>query len=123
MQSSIEYIVHQIDAVGIHTTLSKLEAIVKAPESKNVQSAVLSILNLSTIVHPLNCLLQQEQACARQFQESRQSLTSSKLLVHYDLSLPLRLAADVFAYGLRAIISHVMPTRLITQSHTYLELC
>ena len=119
-----QYLGHQINAEGIHTTQSKLEAIVKVPEPKNLQElhSFLGLLNyyskyisnLLTIVHPLNCLLQQERMwtwnadCACAFQQSKQILTSLKLLVHYDPLLPLQLAANASAYGLGAVISHVM---------------
>ena len=35
-------------------------------------------------------------------------LTSTNVLVHYDVNLPLRLACDASAYGVGAVISHVM---------------
>ena len=69
MQESVELLRHRIDAEGLHTTQDKLEAIVKAPEPKNVQElcSFLGLLNyygmfvpnLSTILHPLYKLLQQ----------------------------------------------------------------
>lgn len=34
---------------------------------------------------------------------------SSSALVHYNPSLPLKLAADTSAYGVGAVVSHVMP--------------
>ena len=34
------------------------------------------------------------------------------MLTHYDLSLPLCVAADASAYGLGAVLSHVMPDGL-----------
>ena len=33
---------------------------------------------------------------------------SSNVLVHYNSSLPLKLAGDASAYGVGAVISHVM---------------
>ena len=38
-----------------------------------------------------------------------QALSSSTVLVHYDPSLPLRLAGDASAYGIGAVISHILP--------------
>ena len=125
MQSSVEYLGHRIDAEGLHTTAEKLKAIVEAPKPTNVQElcSFLGLLNyygkfiqnLSTILHPLNSLLQQDRQwewnadCKQAFKEAKDSLTSSKVLVHYDPSLPLRLAADASAYWLGAVISHTMP--------------
>ena len=43
-------------------------------------------------------------------------LTSSKVLVHYDPSLPLQLA-DASAYGLGAVIPHTMPMAQKDQLH------
>ena len=60
---------HPIAAEGLHATPEKLEAVVKAPEPTNVQElhSFLDLMNyygkflpnLSTILHPLNNLLQQ----------------------------------------------------------------
>ena len=43
------------------------------------------------------------------FQEAKELLTTSKVLVHYDSTLSIRMAADAFAYGIGAVISHVLP--------------
>ena len=125
MQGSVEYLGHRVDAEGLHTTSDKLDAIVSAPEPKNVQElrSFLGLLNyygkfmpsLSTLLHPLNQLLQQgyqwkwSADCKCAFEQAKETLTSTHLLVHYNPSLPLRLAADASAYGLGAVISHIMP--------------
>ena len=72
------------------------------------------IPNLSTMIHPLNCLLQHNarwqwtEDCRKAFRKAKETLTSSHLLVHYDPAQPLRLTADASAYGIGAVISHVM---------------
>ena len=39
-------------------------------------------------------------------------LTEAPVLVHYDPKLPLRLAGDASAYGVGAVISHILPNGL-----------
>ena len=125
LQPSVSYLGHSVDAQGLHTLPSKLEAIINAPEPKNLQQlrSFLGLLNyygrfianLSTIIHPLNRLLHHssrwelDSLCSAAFQEAKQALTSSTVLAHYDPSLPIALAADASAYGIGAVISHTFP--------------
>ena len=39
----------------------------------------------------------------------KEQLVSAQVLVHYNSELPLRLACDASAYGIRAVLSHTMP--------------
>ena len=70
--------------------------------------------NLSTLLHPLYALLQQNQpwvwsqACEQAFQQSKEKLTGSSFLTHYDPSKPIKLATVASAYGVGAVISHVL---------------
>ncbi len=124
LQASTEYLGHRVDAEGLHTLPSKVEAIINAPEPTNVQQlrSFLGLLNygkfisnLATIIHPLNQLLRHDArwkwdaTCTQAFAKAKQALTSSKVLVHYDPSLPITLAGDASAYGIGAVISHTMP--------------
>ena len=43
------------------------------------------------------------------FEESKRMLQSTKVLVHYNPSMPLLLTCDSFAYGIGAVLSHRMP--------------
>ena len=43
------------------------------------------------------------------FESAKQTLTSSKVLVHYDPTLPIRLIGDASAYGVGAVIAHTLP--------------
>ena len=67
------------------------------------------------MVHPLNQLLQKDAKwtwtpdCAEAFLAAKQALNSSKVLAHYDPSLPITLAGDASAYGIGSVISHVLP--------------
>ena len=47
--------------------------------------------------------------CSQAFKEAKTALVSSKVLVHYDLSLPVTLAGDASTYGIGSVISHTMP--------------
>ena len=125
LQPSVEYLGHKVDAEGIHPTQNKLQAVLDAPAPKNVQQlrSFLGLLNyygnfvanLATILHPLNKLLQKDcrwhwsSECARAFQAAKEGLTSSQVLLHYDPTLPIKVAADASAYGLGAVLSHVLP--------------
>ena len=71
--------------------------------------------NLSSKLAPLHKLLKQsvpwqwkdEQQQA--FENSKQLLSSSQLLVRFDPTLEIRLACEASAYGIGAVLSHVMP--------------
>lgn len=43
------------------------------------------------------------------FQAFKQLLTSSQLLVHFHLELKLLLLCDASAYGVRAVLAHLIP--------------
>ena len=121
----MEFLGHKIDAEGLHTLPGKIEAVVNAPEPKTIQElrSFLGLLNyyskflpnLSSVVHPLNSLLQKSKqwkwskACAQVFQHAKEALSSASVLAHYDPTLPLTLAGDASAYGIGAVISHVLP--------------
>ena len=121
----MEYLGHQVDALGLHTTTDKVDAVVQAPVPKNVQKlrSFLGLLNyywkflpnLAATLHPLNNLLQKGHQwkwtpeCHQAFEEAKTNLVSSRVLAYIDPTLPLKLVADASAYGVGAVISHVMP--------------
>ncbi len=127
MAKSVEYLGHKIDQDGISALPNKVEAIVNAPHPTNVQElrSFLGLLNyygkfiqnLATILHPLNQLLQAHHKwnwtaeCAQAFQMAKDQLVSADVLTHYNPDLPIRMAADALAYGIGAVISHVLPDR------------
>jgi len=96
---SVEYFGHAIDQEGIQPLPSKVAAIVKTPAPTNVQElrsflGLLNyygkfILNLATIIHPLNELLQTDrkwrwfEECAEAFDLAKKQLISSQLLTEY----------------------------------------
>ena len=127
LQKSVEFLGHRIDSEGLHTTSRKVEAISQSPRPIN-QRQLRSFLglaqyygkfvpNLSTLLHPLNNLLQQNtkwnwcDKCEEAFKQTKE-LVSSLVWAHYDPKLPLRLAGDASPYGVGAVISHVFPDGL-----------
>ena len=49
-----------------------------------------------------------EVECVKAFESQ---LVSAQVLTHYDPRLPTALAADASAYGIGAVISHILPDR------------
>ena len=123
LKDSVECLGHKIDASGLHATTKKVDAVINAPQPKNVKQlrSFLGLLqyygrfipNLSSLLHPLNSLLQKEvpwkwsSECEAAFQQAKTRLTSIGVLAHYNPKLPLRLAGDASAYAIGAVISHI----------------
>ena len=121
---SVEYLGYRVDAEGLHATEEKVEAILSAPtptDERQLRSFLglvkyygRFVSDLATIAHPLNDLLKREHAwnwsdkCEQAFCKLKEKLASTSVLVHYDINLPLKLACDASAYGVGAVISHVM---------------
>ena len=72
------------------------------------------IPNLASILHPLNCVLQRLKRwnwsgkCQEAFKQAKVALSSSTMLTHYNPALPIILAGDASAYGIGAVISHIL---------------
>ncbi len=130
LQPSVIFLGHRIDAEGLHPTEEKLKAIVDAAAPKNIQElhCVRSFLglinyygkfipNAATILAPLNDLLRKDakwkwaEECQKSFELAnyKQTLISSDVLMHYNPELPIRMAGDASAYGIGAVIAHVLP--------------
>ena len=125
MQKSVTYMGCVISASGISPTEEKVEAIKQAPRPENLTQlrAFLGMINyhgkfirnLSSILQPLNQLLQGNQEfkwsprCEEAFKKAKDSLSSSNVLVHYDPSLPVILESDASQYGIGAVIFHRFP--------------
>ena len=124
MAKSVSYLGHIIDSQGLHLTQDKVDAILEAPPPKNLTQlkAYLGLLtyygrflpNISKHLFSLYRLLRkntqwrwsEEKESA--FQESKKLLTSSNLLVHFDLSIPLILSCDASMYGIGTVLTHCM---------------
>ena len=122
LQDRVEYLGHQVDTEGIHTSPKKVQAILEAPAPRSLPElrSFLGLLNyyakfipnLASMLHPLHALLQADQPwvwsdeCDRTFQKAKGSLAQASVLMHYDPVLPLVLAADASPYGVGAVVSH-----------------
>ena len=125
LQKSVTYLGYVIEAEGIHPCEEKVNAIKSAPAPSNVTElrSWLGLLNyyskflnmLSTTLRPLNRLLEKDvvfqwsNECQIAFDKCKAELSSDKVLVHYDVKLPLQLACDASPYGVGAVLSHIMP--------------
>ena len=123
--SHVEYLGHIISKDGIQPIPSKVEAIVHAPAPANMQQlrSFLGLVNyygrfipnLSSLLQPLNALIQAKRKwqwsseCEKAFQNAKDQIVSARVLTHYDPVLPITTAADASAYGVGAVISHVLP--------------
>ena len=123
-QDRITYCGHEIDKHGLWKSKEKVDAVLNSPRPHNVKSlrAYLGLLNyyhrflnnLSTIVKPLNELLEKNKKfewskiCETAFQRSKVLISSEPVLTHYNPRLPAKLATDASLYGVSAILSHVM---------------
>ena len=107
---SVVYLAHKIDAHGLHPVAEKVEALWEAPIPRNVTElrSYLGLVsyysrflpNLSAKLAPLYLLLKQDRpwkwsgAQDTAFIKSKELLTSSRLLVHFDSKLDIVLACD-----------------------------
>lgn len=122
--ASVSYLGYRIDRHGLHPTKQKVQAILDAPEPRNQTQlrAYLGLLNFyrrflpsaSSLLEPLNKLLRQKEPWCwgreqnRVFRESKQVLLRSEALVHFDPTKQIVVVADSSAYGIGAVLCHVI---------------
>jgi len=123
--SSVTYLGHKIDTEGLHPIEEKVNVVKDAPVPKNVHElkAFLWLIsyyskflpNMATVLAPLYRLLQKtvkwswSDSEQQAFQKSKELLTSSRFLVHFNPKLKLMLACDASAYGLGVVLAHKYP--------------
>ncbi|KAJ8027406.1 hypothetical protein HOLleu_32542 [Holothuria leucospilota] len=136
--SEVIYLGYRIDSEGLHPIDDKAEAILKARQPTNVTElrSYLGLLNyygrflpsLSQVLAPLHQLLKKSVQWnwsaneQRAFQQSKQMLLSSNVLVHYDPTKPLIMSCDASPYmglGLSYLIR--WRTAKNVQSHLHQE--
>ena len=100
LQTLVEYLGHVIDTDGLHTTPTKQQVIAEARAPTNISElhSFLGLVNyygrflpnVSTMLHPLNCLLWKRavwvwfKKCEEAFQAIKGMLSSDQVLFHYD---------------------------------------
>ena len=125
LQDEVVFCGYLINKHGVKPMKENVEAVKKAPEPRNISElrSYLGMLNyyqnylpgLATVSEPLHRLLrkgmpwkwEKEQSLA--FEETKNMLSCSPVLVHFDPSLPIVVHADASPYGLGVVLSHVMP--------------
>ena len=121
---SVEYLGHTISKEGLHTSDSKVRAVLEAPAPRDVSElrSFLGLVNyygkflpdLASELAPLYKLLQKQRRWKwgpdqeAAFSHVKDLLRSSQVLVHFDDKLPLVLSCDASPYGLGAVLSHRM---------------
>ena len=115
IQEAMEYLGHHVSVQGVRTSQMTLKTIMEALKSRNVQelhsfSGLVNyyskfISKLSSVLHPLDSLLQVDRrwmccsACTEAFREAKKKLRYVLVLVHFNSKLPLILAGDASACG------------------------
>ena len=121
----MDYLGHTISREGLRTSDEKVQAILRAPAPKNVAKlqSFLGLVNnygkflpnLATVLSPLYLLFQKKQEWTQNsdqeeaFRKVKELLKSSRVLVHFDSTLPIILSCDASPYGVGAVLSHKMP--------------
>ena len=125
MVLAVDYLGYRITANGPFPLPSKVKTIKEAPVPSNVieLKTYIGLLtyygkflpNLSSTLAPLYSLHWKDSPwdwsadLMRAFKQSKELLTSSSLLVHFDPKLKLTLTSDASAYGIGAVLAHIMP--------------
>ena len=124
LMEKITYLGFDISKDGIEPHESKVETLIKMQYPRHLKDLISFlgavqyygrfIPNMSTLVEPLNRLRTSEWQFGdeekRSFDELKEVLASSRVLIFYDPDLPVRIDADANSYGLGAVINRGVKT-------------
>ncbi|UYV83550.1 hypothetical protein LAZ67_23001442, partial [Cordylochernes scorpioides] len=124
LQKEIEYLGHLVTGEGIRPLDHKVQAIQKAKMPTNISDlrSFLGLVNfygkfipnLPELLKPLHELLHKKRPwvwtkeCGEAIDKCKNSITSERVLVPYDTTLPLCLATDASQIGVGAVLSHII---------------
>ncbi|UYV67231.1 K02A2.6-like, partial [Cordylochernes scorpioides] len=124
LQKEIEYLGNLVTGKGIRPLDHKVQAIQKAKTLTNISElrSFLGLINfygkfipnLPELLKPLHELLHKKRPwvwtkeCGEAIDKCKYSITSERVLVPYDTTLPLCLATDASQIGVGAVLSHII---------------
>ena len=127
MQPEVTYLGYRVNKNGISPLPEKVDInnSVESPKNVTELKSYLGLINyyhhhlpnFSTILELLHKLLRKHEKWTwgeseeQAFQQSKNLLNLSNLLVYYDPEKPLLIACNASPYGLGAVLSHIMPDR------------
>ena len=122
--TSVEYLGHCIDAEGVHTSDTKVKAIVYVPAPRNVRElrSFLGLVdyygkfvpNVASLLHLLHQLLRVEtrwiwtKECQCSFDDAKPKLVAVPVLTRFDSKLPIHMAGDASQDGIGTVVSHIV---------------